>query len=123
MAAKSFVRYFESLPNETELFHFKDFFQILQSQTPTKTKLFSSGNIRNTLRQAQDCIVNNLHLNTSLIEQDCYFKEVVEPLYQLLKEITKEPTEDQIAQIIFMLHGSKTNLSRNQFSVFFFHSS
>lgn len=115
MAAEDFIRYYEQI-NPNDNICLKSFIQNHYAQvTPVKLVLNYGLNEHKLIKNAKECILSNLNLNNYFTTEFVKAKDL-KSLYNLFKNTEKEANEDEIAQILLLLHFSKSKL----YNLFFF---
>ena len=120
MAAEAFINFFEKLPKDVKLIKLQDFFKSYFSvTTPIKMKINYSDNINNCIKEARNCIIRNWSINPFFLIEDGFEREMVQSICELLVSTKEQADDNQIAQIIFLLHLSKSNLDCKNIPFFY----
>ena len=119
MAAEAFIVYFEKLSKDIMKVNVQDFFKsFFSTVTPDKKKMIYKEKTKDSINQARNCIIDNLYRNPFFLKEDGYMRNSIESVYLLIKNTKDDASDEQIAQLIFLLHLSKANLDCKEFKYF-----
>jgi len=118
MSANKFVKFFESSTNEIS---FEDFFKLdfFTNSTPEKSVIKYSGETKSVMKQIRNAIFSNLRINEFFTKRPLYENQDIGPFYQLIRDTTNDFNDNQKAQLILLLHLSKSNADMDIFRTFF----
>ena len=120
MAAEAFISYFEKLDKNVKYICIQDFFKsYFSGGTPVEMIINYNANQKDLIKQARNGLIVNLSINHFALNMDGYARNSIESIYLLLKATIDEANDDQIAQILFLLHCSKSNVNCDFFDFFF----
>lgn len=120
MAAEAFISYFEKNNKNDESILIQDFFKsYVSTGTPVKMRMNYNGNENDLMKQARNCLIGNLIINPFVIKEDGYSQKSIESLYSLLRATVDHANEDEIAQLLFLLYCSNSNINCKHFEYFF----
>ncbi|CAF1080658.1 unnamed protein product [Brachionus calyciflorus] len=115
-----FIEYYESSPDMKQF----DFGIFLKNEIATRSPTFRwlSYNCDESLfiAQLRECIITNLEKNPNFKNTDLYRKKSIEKLYNILKKTSCNITEEQLAQLVFLLAFSKAKTGKLHFENTFF---
>jgi hypothetical protein len=113
MAANSFIEYVEKYKSDfkqEKKINVANFFKkYFAEKTPIKMKITYNENFQCSIKKARDCIIANLNLNP-FFEKITYSLDDITSISSLLLDSKEYANENQQAQILFLLHLSKSNL-------------
>ena len=119
MAADSFINYVNNLAKDLRSIDIADIFQNHFSPSPpVQIKIKYGGNVQDFVGQARNCIISNLKLNP-FFEKKTYERKHIQAICSLLLDCKENVSDDQLAQIIFLLHSSKGKLDSKYFAYLF----
>ncbi|CAF0994813.1 unnamed protein product [Brachionus calyciflorus] len=117
----SFIDYFESYRSNTNKFDFGFFFRNeLANKSPTYKWLDYNCEKNLFVAQLRDCIIKNLNRNQSFRDENLFSKKSIKKLYEILKETKFNATEEQSAQLLFLLAFCKAKTDLAHFESTFF---
>lgn len=121
MAAKSFTDYYEKY--QASEFSFEYFrTEIFLLMSPKKMKLTTNTDQTILVALLRDAIVSNLGFNPYFYKFDFLHQELAKLHKILINSQNLVLNQNQIAQLIFLLHLSKANINdKNTWNYFFLH--
>lgn len=122
MACEAFISYcmdfFKSNQAETDL-DFSDLKEKLVLITPRKLKISPDDDLRSISCRMRDAIVSNFAINQHFIKCSNFKFSIFTNLYNLLVATAHLVKNDQFAQLVFMIHISKSDIdTREEWSNF-----
>ena len=120
MAAEEFLTHFEKLNTNKEKINIQDFKNYFSTKTPIKMKMIYSQDIKDSIKQARNCIIGNLFINPYFLKANELDQKSIKEICSLLKNTESSANDNQIAHLLFLLHLSKSNLKNvGRFQNFF----
>lgn len=122
MISEAFLNFFQNYQTkETNNFYFRDFFKETNlNLNESRVQLKYSASIDDLKKQACDTFLINLKLNEFFNHNDGYEKSVIDQLCNLFRNSKQNLTGDSIAQILFLIHVSNSNLEQFYYAVLFY---